>query len=380
MSKGVLYLERNGKFYGPFTEEKIRAFLESGKITMETKVAESKSGEPAQALKDHPILQAKETPNQPAAKQDTKAPSPTQEQSQQESTQPTKKEWFILTKEREFGPYGKAHLKALYEAGKLPLNAAVKQLNQAKPIRLKKVLDLKNEPMPSTMPSEASPSKGPAQAGVATQAPKKKFSNKLISGGLLLLICGAAFLIFFNRTSEDQSQDNFDATIKRGYGKTPAPSLRKEITKRKLPPFNLLVQNALKIGLNFPHGQVVEHHLRKGSLLIYESDGPKNFDYLYPDLIRREIRYIVDNGYNYTYLSGYDGMIFAVIVTGPNFYKFKLTDYRPDSFAEDVKVIRQKNRTFWQTEPADGLLTEAVWTKSGSERRLNFVLIRNKIE
>jgi hypothetical protein len=146
----------------------------------------------------------------------------------------------------------------------------------------------------------------------------------------------------------------------------------------ELPPFNDLVMSALEHGLNFNYNQVVDYH-GEDAYKTEESEGAVRFKDLFGDKVRREFAYVVNGGYKYTYIQGFDDYITAVVIEHESWKRMKLRDYEPGDFATGARASQQAQRTVWSKEIIPEVTeANAYWIQGeGSQSYLNYIVVRN---
>ena len=307
MATNGWFLEREGKFYGPFSKEKVEELARSGKINPATKVSRDREGNQALPLGECPEFTSAAPPK----------PVPQAPQTQEKVPTPNP---------------------------------------EPKPPRL-----MRQEPVV-----------------VRPSRPKARKGFRWSWLFLALVVGGAAVLIFWPDPPDSGQGDLIhrlrsvfqEATVQR-------KTIYESAVVRDLPPFNDLVQKALRTGLNFRFEEV--KRLNSDDKIIYESIGPRDFGHLFTTPIAREIRYVSDGALSYTYLIDRNDLTFAVIITGPNFDKLALSDYSIEAFSETALPPRETpSEVIWETKLAGTTLARAVWSKQRERRPLAYILVTNE--
>lgn len=396
------FLEKKGKFYGPFKAEKVLAYVESGKIGPDNLVAKHASGKDAQTFSNYeeeirnpesakpaPEPEPEPPPKEPSPPETAEVPEPNKED---EGDGGLSKEWYVATPERRFGPYSLGHLESLLEEGKLTADDRVQREGQS---HLLPITDLfpdagKKKAKPKPKKEKTKPSKNAKKAAAPAKpksaAVKSGGSKKWVAAvaGLLIigaLVAGIVILKPFERTEDPREgsvpgQKVF-AKIKSKYEQTSA--LRRQVVQAEMPPFNDLVTAALREGLTFNYQKIAD--LRVEDQELYVSDGPKNFGSWFPDKVRREHSYAMNEGYVYTYVSGYDGIIFAVIITHENFKKNILSTSKISDFAPNARRGNDFGMKTWKVSPTEGVEAIAVWkTDVNMDERLQYLCVIDAFE
>ncbi len=364
MPKDAWYLEKGGVFYGPFTAARVHGFLSAGKIGDDARVADNKGGAEAQPIKERlDLLKAMAAAESERDEKKTAAAHRRQEP-----------EWFLMDAGKSRGPFTLDHVKHMYAAGKLGSEAAIRRDGS------RDIVPLASLAVPPAVRSPAL-AKGEGTAAAAKEAARRRpvwLVLPLI--GLLVLLVGW-FLGKRQPQILKEFQQNYDKTS----------PLRRMARKANLPPFNEMVQDALRVGLNFSHQKVVAHHAEDIENRRDSGDGeglrnaenlkfaePAAYEPLFPGRVARVYSYIADGAMVYSYLVDRDGLVFAVTVANVSFSRLSLADYEPADFAEDaVPEPLPTGDTAWVSRPAPGVLAKAVWTPSAGDLSLSYLLVMN---
>jgi len=374
MAKGGWFLEKKGKFYGPFSAEKIRNFKAAGKITEETQTATRKDGRDALPL-SAVIDRLEEAADQPAGNSNVapvKAAPAAPRGVLEDSDDP--KEWLVVAANREFGPYSLAHLTDLTKAGKLKVSDKVRKKDGT-------VHHVVSEILPGLAVSSSDKRAEPRQKKetlTVKPAPAKK--PRMVRAVLTVLLVGVlGFGIFYMRGDINIGKGELREKIKETYKE--APSLQKMRQHAEMPPFNTMVQNALEVGLNFPAVDIRTFHSQdldnKASPLKYRVSA-RHWQQFFKTPIRRVLSYTTNGQIAYTYLIDDGGLAFAVVIEGPTFMRQKFGDFELEDFAVNTHTAEAiAERTVWGSEIAEGILARAFWKGNKKEKNLEFICIMN---
>ena len=355
------FLQRNERFYGPFTLEKVKELLQSGRVTLETLASSSKSGKDARPLSEVPPFSGEE-PMAPAA-----SSKPVQ-------NKPGEDGWMIVDDEdNPRGPYKLAQLQKLLAAGKLKPQTRVSQQDSTQVMALSILV-------PATPPPELSAPKPPREprrrpAPKPATAPKSKLVPAIIGVSVViaLIAVGIAFL------PEDKKKglgfmEKIESSIQE------KPSLTKIIKERRgadPPQYGTMVEKALRTGLNFKAEEVLRYN--RDDLLIFDKQNAFEYAHLYPQT-RREVRFSSDGGLSYTYLMDGNNFVFAVVISGGNLNNHRLSHSSLADFSTTAKPpLELPDQTIWQTDITQGIIAKAVWSKrKNKEHYLDYVLVTSK--
>ncbi len=126
MAKSGWYLEKKGKFYGPFSRAKIQQYFEAGKINAETRVAAQADGSDAKPFAaidfDADTVAAPAPAKTPAAKPAKAAPSPSKPGKSAKAAKPSgplPTHFFLEEADRGQGPFDLEQLGVLFKTGKV---------------------------------------------------------------------------------------------------------------------------------------------------------------------------------------------------------------------------------------------------------------------
>jgi len=363
MADDTWFVEKNGAFYGPFSAEKMHAFLAAGKIPDNALVADNKQGRDALPAGDClPLLKAMARIEAGPETHDEAPPARGEA------------EWFWMDGGRSKGPYTLEHLKKMYLAGELPSDAAVRRDGS------RDLIPLASVTAPPAVRAAVAKKRGRAAAAdQPTRRPTRRPAWLMIP---LLGMLAVAALWFLGKR-----QPAILKNFQQSYDKT--SPLRSMARQASLPPFNQMVQEALREGLNFSYQKIIEYHAddienRPGgegqrNERNLKFGKPAAFEPLFPNRIVQVYSYIVDGASVYTYLVDRDGLVFAVIITNQSFANLALADCQPADFAADARVetLATGDRA-WTTRPAPGVSAKAVWTQSAGDWRLDYLLVANQ--
>ncbi len=379
MGDGPWFLERSGKFYGPFSLEKVRSLIEAGKIGMETRVAKDKTGQDVMSLSDIPEFAS----SQPS--QDRPAPKPAENKVSPARTPKTDLEvWRLIDGEDRLGPFSLSQLKRQLEAGKVKPGDKVLKDGADHPIELKLLLPT---PAPNggskPAPGRNSPNAGLHMEKQPQEPGSKGFRKRYMAViALAVVISVVAVMLWPPRKGGPSMFEKIADQFNKNPEIKKVIRQQKSQEKRTPPPFNQMVQRALSTGLNFTYEEVKKYHA--GDQLIYGQQGPREFGALFPGRIAREIHYASDGNLGYTFLLDADQITFAVIIKGPNFGKYLLSDYHISEFSKDaLPPLDKPDETVWKVKLVDGVLAKAVWTQQTTEknaRYLAYVCVMNESE
>ena len=363
MSNGLWYLERGGKFYGPFKTEKVYQLSDAGKINNQTKVSANKDGsEPvsfeawrdlggkmpgggsAAPVKVEPLAQAQEKPV--ARNKGGEASGD--------------KIWFVTQGSLQDGPYTKQELQMMVRRGDLTPDDLVVKDGSDTPL-----------PVSSLVSVGQRPASDPKDPGLA----RRNASRKRLMIGVPVIVAAAAALFFFVPMGSDSS-------IGKAFEKYEDTSkLRKMMQDpdRRPPNFNVLVQSALRNGLNFSRAEVAKNHEKDLEVKnIEHGTWRKRFG----ARIQDQKRFISDGGVTYTYLFDDYGLAFAVVIVGQEFDKHAVSKYPITSFSETaLPALETSNETVWSANLTEDVQAMAVWTRPSDrtdERFLDYICVVNR--
>ena len=355
------FLQRGERFYGPFTTDKVYELLKSGRVNESTLVSQDKSGNDARSLRDV------------APFSEDELPGPSQEPPSHNDDE----SWMIVEDENNpRGPYKLAQLQKLLAAGKLKPETPVKKPDSVQVIELRILVPATPAPAREapTTPRQATPRKSPALKPTPA-APKSKMIPMII--GFIVVVGLVAIGIAFLPMDKGKGlgfMEKLESTIQE------KPSLTKMIKERKgasPPQYGSMVEKALRTGLNFTAEEVLRYN--QNDLLIYDHKNAFEYGYLFPQT-RREIRFSSDGGFNYTYLLDDFDFTFAVVVSGGNLDKHKLSHASIADFSTAAKPpLELSDQTIWQADITGNIIAKAVWRKrKNQEQYLDYVLVTSK--
>jgi len=367
MARAGWFLEKKGRFYGPFSPEKVRAFEKAGKIGPQSMIAEDREGSFAK-----PLAEIWDQIEDPPARDPSEA-----------SARTAGRDWMVITPGRSFGPYPIEHLADLLRDGKLKPDDLVRRGDEA-PV-----------PVSSVVPSDSAP---PLRAATPAEEPehiprrlpppdpdRDKGRKRLGALVMLVLVVGIGSLWFFMFRGDIALEDT---TI--GDTLVEGSKLHQMIREAEIPPFNAMARQALRVGLNFPARDIRAYHAADIDARTLTSPDPevehRMRDKMTPRYwraffggdITEVLRYQTDGQLIYTYLIGSDGLAFAVAIEGPTFSRQKLETYQLDDFAPATRVGPEINEhVVWTSEIAAGILARAFWQQERKGRRLHFICVMN---
>ncbi|MDJ0838791.1 MAG: hypothetical protein QNK37_19895 [Acidobacteriota bacterium] len=393
MAKNGWYLQKKGKFYGPFTADKVRGFKEAGKINDDTLVAADKSGKGAQPLSA--VWENLDRADAPEPKKKSVDPPATK------SAETTKeaREWLVVTTTREFGPYPFSHLRALVADGKLKAGDKVRKGDED-PIPVTDLLpELKAEPAAPKQAQAAKPAAPkPAAAKSRTAAPsdvpereprrpqppaKPKKGRSLIASGVLagVIILLGTFGYFLKKGAIDIPKDSITEKF------VESSELHKRMRRSEIPPFNDLVQEALTVGLNFTSAQIRRYRATDFDIFARRKDlEPEDakklerawWQQFFATRVQRVLRYQTNGSNYYTYLVGEDDLVFAVAIEGPTFHRQHLADYSTEDFAPNTRTAASRvGHDVWVADIADSIQARAYWKNEKKGSKLHFICVMN---
>lgn len=394
------YIEKKGKYYGPFKAEKVLSYAQTGKISAATLVARDDSGDRAQ-----PFSEMEEQLKQEvrAAENGVKPQLQAEPKSQKQEAPPAEnevnpqlqagpkaqgseiygnedsdggvQEWFICTPDRRFGPYSLSHLEELISEGKLQANDRLQREGQSHLLDVAELFPKKPEPPTpdkTTKSAEAQPkTKAHSLKTTTSSSPKK---SVWLPALIILLFIGGC-LVWLKPFSKKADSSNLLANFKRKIDQT--STLRSQVRHAELPPFNDLVQSALREGLNFHYQNLL--NMRAQDQHLYSADGSERFGAWFKQEIRREVSYSLNGGYNYIYLLDYDDLVFAVFIQHGSFKRSKLSDVKQTDFAPNANESTEFGGIAWSTELVDGIEAKAIWgSDETGEVCLKYVCVLNQ--
>jgi hypothetical protein len=368
---GSWFIQKKDKFYGPFDSQKVANYAARGKVAADTLIALDREGSQARPFSEisaqieADLNQKEEAPPKPEAEPAENAPP---------GPEAEPATWWIVSGERRFGPHPIDQLQALIRAGKLKPDQPLLEKNTQRRTTVRALFP--NMPVAmNSPPSRREPMEDPLAVHLS-QTPRQKRTRwgVMITALVIVIIAGIVFLL---ERPGNVGSDTVLSSLKEKYQEV--PTLRNKLKQRDIPPFNDLVQRALREGLNFPIQHVESTNATAQQ--VYNSNGPRNFGHLFGERIHREVRYILDGPFEFTYLADAQDHVFAVIIVGPTFAKQNLMDYRIQDFAVDAHEEHGQQATTWTEELVPGIIAKAVWSRDKNDmRHLSYLCVTNSEE
>jgi len=381
MGDGPWFLERNGKFYGPFTTEKVRTLATGGKINGKTRIARDKSGLDAMHLEAIPEILGDEPPVP------VSSPPPSREEPAPQISKDQMEVWFLISGDEKLGPFSLAQLKLRLDAGKLKPHDCVIKEGASNPIEIKLLL-------PSPTPQKESvkirppkkrddPNAGLHMDMQPIDTESRRFKKRYMAViALVVVISVVAVMLWPGRKGGPSMFSRLAAQFEESPEVKEVARLQKSPERHAPPPFNALVQQALSTGLYFSYAEVKRLHARDQE--IYDHVGPRDYGTLFKGRIARELHYASDNNMGFTFLMDVDNITFAVIIKGPDFGKYRLSDYHISEFSKTaLPPLDKPNETVWTTKLVDGVIAKAVWSKQTKDKKarfLDYICVMSELE
>lgn len=410
------FLEKKGKFFGPFRTEKVLAYAAEGRIKKTTRVSESPDGAGARPFgevqdvierngtfadlptDEMPVVtpEALEEASKAAETQSPEAPAEEEEapiddfaedeadekRDFEEPEDATAGDWHICTPDRRYGPYSLAHLEALMEQGKLQPGDRLQREGQSHLVEARELFP--EGPAKKPEPKEEAPKPATKQKTTAkVTKPKKKTerggTGRMLAAFLITAVIGAAIIWFQPFDKDPMKHGTMPGgkvldKIKRQADKV--SPLRAKAAKAELPNFNELTTRALAEGIGFHFKREIEP-LRANDQKEYEVDGAQNFGTYFPGKIRKEVRYVFDGGFGYTYLVGSDGYVFAVAIDQGGFNRNKMQDVALSDFAPGARSSVIGGRSAYTAEIVkDVCKAHLIWLPdSNGVEALSYIIV-----
>lgn len=432
MAKPGWYLEKKGKFYGPFTRQKIQQYFDGGKITDQTPVSLKADGSGAVPFADIDSLvqKAKAAKTSPPPREPTPAaPAP--------GALPT--HFFLQESDRSQGPFELEQLGVLYNTGKIkgttpivypaegkkaetvevllkafkkpdervasgpvfllqgsdrkgPFDLArIKAMQEQHEIHAQTLVDFGGsrlavltayqwlQHMEQKRPSapERTSKAGPPRVrpdreprGVDALGPPKRSPTRVFSMLLVVALAAAAVAGVFVGWQKYREKT----------GPAPIPekpkSLRDLMRVRELPNFNALVLPAVQDALNIPLKQVKRRFAPEQP--ITEKTAPDlDYQIFVEEELRRETRFRVDGPFDYTYLSNKQGFVVGIAIEGPNFSKLWEQQFKESAFAPGAMRLEGPGRIIWRALFGQAVVIEVHWRKGDLGYQMAFILVKN---
>lgn len=357
------YLQKKGKYYGPFSSEKILDFLQSGKVEPTILVARDRDGSDAAPLKDipefsgsAPVSSANKGISPALAKAPKKAIKPN-------SDEPYPKVWCIRRDGRDFGPYDLQHLQLLRDSGKVNGETKVvhSETGQETTIGALLVVPVTKKPT-QTVPAP----KNSARGGGAREprapiypVPKKRFGRLAVAAMVLVVVAVLGLLVWDMRRKPQMVENLLDPRVSDGA------TLRDKIDRSDPPPYGDLVQFSLGEALNFSEHDI-RTRLSSFSMITVAEDrieSPFLQRYMTQNPPARQFTLQGDGGYHFTFLFDRDFICYAVFIQHENFNRKKLAHQDVSAFSHDAFVKKEAWGERWVYEVGEGISAQVVWQR-----------------